>query len=410
MKMLFLRTLSLVFLLCLTSCAETKPEYIEGMINPGDEIDGMLFTTVDEIDWDYSLGILCDRGSAEVSEMSSTMDCFTSPGGIVFFGNCNGILHGDPNKAGDAWEDFNLRVTFDDQELNLPLFGYIDDDTGGSGEEKYLRVWNLLVENITAGSHTIQCIQGNEGETDTRTYHLQVSAQPEIYPSLEIDAPHHINPYTSEKANINYLLYLPSEYGENPEREWPLLIYLHGMTRVNTSVNLLRNDYPLKTLAEQDYFPFIVLAPLGRGGYEFWAKDEMTDSVLTLIDEVEYVLSVDADRIYLTGESAGGNGAWEIGVRHPDLFAALVSISGYYGWPVSVPDNICDLKKVPVWAFHGAEDELIPLDAEQMLVDALKACGGDVRFTVFPDIGHDLRTEQVYTSELYAWLLEQSRK
>ncbi len=179
---------------------------------------------------------------------------------------------------------------------------------------------------------------------------------------------------------------------------------------MNNSVKLLPNVYPLSTLADQKDFPFIVVAPQGTGEYEFWAKDEMVNSIMTLLDEVQGVLSVDSNRICLTGESAGGNGTWSIGVRHPERFAALAPMMGYYGWPPTVPENICDLANVPVWAFHGAEDEIIPLEAEQDLVDALKACGGDVQFTVFPDVGHDLSSEQVYNSELYEWLLEQSLK
>jgi len=119
---------------------------------------------------------------------------------------------------------------------------------------------------------------------------------------------------------------------------------------------------------------------------------------------------VDANRIYLTGGSAGGNGTWSIGVRHPERFAALVSFMGYYGWPPSVPENICDLVDVPVQAFHGVNDELIPLDAEQILVDALKTCGGNVQLTIFPDAGHDIAAERIYTPELYNWLLEQTLK
>jgi len=99
-----------------------------------------------------------------------------------------------------------------------------------------------------------------------------------------------------------------------------------------------------------------------------------------------------------------------IGLRHPDRFAALVPVMGYYVWPFEVPENICDLVEVPVWAFHGAKDELIPLDEEQSIVDALETCGGDVQFTVFPDAGHDLDIQRVYTSELYTWLLEQTLK
>ena len=114
-----------------------------------------------------------------------------------------------------------------------------------------------------------------------------------------------INPYTSEKANLNYLLYIPEGYGLNPEQKWPLLIYLHGMSRVNTSVQVLRNDYPLNTLSDRDDFPFILVAPQGTGEYEFWATDKMANSIMTLLDEIQGILSVDPDRIYLTGGSAG---------------------------------------------------------------------------------------------------------
>ena len=99
-----------------------------------------------------------------------------------------------------------------------------------------------------------------------------------------------------------------------------------------------------------------------------------------------------------------------IGLHHLDRFAALVPVMGYYGWPFTVPENICDLVEVPVWAFHGAKDDVIPLEAESIIVDALKACGGKVQFTVFPDAGHDLVLQRVYTPELYTWLLEQTLK
>jgi predicted peptidase len=258
--------------------------------------------------------------------------------------------------------------------------------------------------------HIVECKEEENGVTYTGDFVFTVSDQPETFPALSAEAPHRIHPYTSEKANLNYLLYIPGEYGVDPERKWPLLVYLHGMDRVNKSVTLLQNDYPLSTLTNQDYFPFIVVAPQGTGEYEFWATDEMVNSIMTLLDEVQGILLVDPNRIYLTGVSAGGNGTWSIGVRHPERFAAMVSVMGYYGWPPTMPENICDLADVPVRAFHGAKDELIPLDAEQKLVDALQACGGDVQITIFPDVGHDLKSEQVYTPELYKWLLEQSLK
>jgi len=404
-------SLSLIALLVIifSACARNKSNNAEGVINPGDEIDGMVFTTADEIDWDLSLSFLCDFDSIEETDTSPTIDCFSSPGSSVFFGNFSGIPYNNPKEVDEPWNEIKSEVTFDGRPLNLQAFGYMEIELY-EAEWKYARIWNLIVDNIMPGRHIIQTKWEEADEIQTNTYVFTIADKPETFSTLSTEVTPGLQFHTSQKANLNFILYIPRDYGENPAQKWPLLIYLHGMDRVNTSVEVLKNDYPLNDLDDQDDFPFIVVAPQGTGEYEFWATDEMVNSIMTLLDEIESTLSMDADRIYLTGVSAGGNGTWSIGVRHPERFAALVSSMGYYGWPPSVPENICDLLDVPVRAFHGANDELIPLDAEQKLVDALKACGGNVQFTVFLDIGHDIEAERVYTPELYQWLLEQTIK
>jgi len=379
------------------------------MINPGDEMNGMVFTITDEIDWDLSLAFLCDFGSIEDTDTSPTIACVASPGSSVFFGNFSGIPYNNPEEADEPWKEIKSEVTFDGQTLNLPAFGYMEIELNGA-EWKYARIWNLMVDHISPGKHTIRTIWEEGDETQTNTYVFTVAEKPGTFQILSTDVTSGLQFHTSEKANINYILYIPGDYGENSAQKWPVLIYLHGMDRVNTSVEVLQNDFPLNALDNQDDFPFIVVAPQGTGEYEFWATDEMVNSIMALLDEIETMLLVDANRIYLTGGSAGGNGTWSIGVRHPERFAALVSFMGYYGWPPSVPENICDLVDVPVQAFHGVNDELIPLDAEQILVDALKTCGGNVQLTIFPDAGHDIAAERIYTPELYNWLLEQTLK
>jgi poly(3-hydroxybutyrate) depolymerase len=327
----------------------------------------------------------------------------------VFFGNCIGILFDTQAEVKQTWEALKSEVSFDGQPVNLGAFGFIDTDYP-EPEAKYLRMWNLSIENISPGVHTIECWNQEEGVTGSGSYSFTVSEQPETFPSLTSDVNQRIQILSAENSKLNFVLYVPGEYGKDPEREWPLMVVLHGMDRVNKSVTLLQNDFPFDKLANQDYFPMIVVAPQGTGEYEFWAEDEMVQSILDLMDEIQAALQVDPNRIYLTGISAGGNGTWSIGVRHPDRFAALIPVMGYFGWPTSVPENICDLKDVPVRAFHGARDELIPLEAEQKLVDALQACGGEVQMTVYQDIGHDVSMEQVFTPELYQWLLNQSRE
>jgi dipeptidyl aminopeptidase/acylaminoacyl peptidase len=65
---------------------------------------------------------------------------------------------------------------------------------------------------------------------------------------------------------------------------------------------------------------------------------------------------------------------------------------------------------VAVWAFHGAKDEAVPLRASEQMVDALKAAGADVKFTVYPNTGHDAWTPAYDDPELYTWLLAQKRR
>jgi predicted peptidase len=97
-------------------------------------------------------------------------------------------------------------------------------------------------------------------------------------------------------------------------------------------------------------------------------------------------------------------------LSHPEYFAALAPVGGYFGYPFEVPENICDLKDVPVWAFHGGRDPAVPVEVEQKLVDALSACGGNARMTVSPDMKNDV-PYNVYTDpELYEWLSSNSRE
>jgi predicted peptidase len=122
------------------------------------------------------------------------------------------------------------------------------------------------------------------------------------------------------------------------------------------------------------------------------------------------VYNVDADRIYLTGISNGGFGAWHLALRNPELFAAVVPIAGGYK-PDSeeIPNNICDLKNVPIWIFHGAKDMVVPPYQSESLVNALKACDGQVQFTLYPDADHDSWTRTYDNPELYSWLLDHNK-
>jgi predicted peptidase len=154
-----------------------------------------------------------------------------------------------------------------------------------------------------------------------------------------------------------------------------------------------------KVVEERD-IPFIVVSPQCPAG-EFWSADVLS----ALLDEVISNYGVDTDRIYVTGLSMGGFGTWLLAIAQPQRFAAIAPICGG-----GLPEKACLIKDLPVWAFHGAKDELVPIQRTQEMVEALQECGGNVRFTVYPEAGHDSWTQTYDNLELYDWFLQHARR
>ncbi len=96
----------------------------------------------------------------------------------------------------------------------------------------------------------------------------------------------------------------------------------------------------------------------------------------------------------------GGYGTWHLAASYPEYFAAIAPICG-----AGDPERAAALRDVPVWAFHGAQDEVVPLDSQQQMVGTLKKAGGNVRFTIYPEAGHDSWTVTYDNPEFYKWLL-----
>lgn len=220
---------------------------------------------------------------------------------------------------------------------------------------------------------------------------------------VQIEAANNI----TKTVEVNYLLYLPGDYGKDPQQKWPLILFLHGSGERGSDLELLKTQPLPKTLDQQKDFPFIVVSPQLPLAMGNWS--DLIDPVNVLVDQIQATYSVDTQRVYLTGLSMGGFGTWEFALRYPRRFAAIVPIAGGYRHQSNaIPEKICDLKDLPVWVFHGARDiNVVPSQSEDM-VDALKACGGNVKFTLYPDADHGASWTRAYADpELYKWLLEQ---
>ena len=218
--------------------------------------------------------------------------------------------------------------------------------------------------------------------------------------------------YTSGtgRSRVNYLLFLPEDYDKEPDRQWPLMLFLHGVAKRGDhlqELELLKKDGPPMLVEQQPDFPFIVLSPQCPSNSSW---EHQLGKLDALLDEIVETYAVDTNRIVLTGLSMGGFGAWHLALRNPTRFAAVVPIAGGYVFGSDeVPDNICDLKDAPIWVFHGAKDEAVSPEQSQVMVDALQGCPGNVKFTLYPDAAHDQSWKLAYSDpDLYEWLLQQT--
>lgn len=194
-----------------------------------------------------------------------------------------------------------------------------------------------------------------------------------------------------------YLLYLPDTYEEKDE--WPVLIWLHGRSLRGDNLSKLRRYGPPSFLDERPDFPFVTICPQLPDGS--WPAE----SLGRLLDEILDTYKVDNDRVYLSGVSLGAIGAWTFANAYPDRFAALVPVCAH--GPASAGERLINL---PIWAFHGDADKIVPIDPHQELIESVNSNGGNAKLTVIPGGTHGSIITPVYQREdLYEWMLEQER-
>jgi predicted esterase len=194
---------------------------------------------------------------------------------------------------------------------------------------------------------------------------------------------------------IKYLLYLPDNYKQDEQQKFPVVLFLHGSGERGDDVNKVAINGLPKMIAQGKKFPFIVISPQVPNG-EGW---EPTD-LFRLMNNIKAKYRIDEDRLYLTGLSMGGYGCWEMAMKYPQMFAAIVPICG--GGDTS---KVWKIRHTPIWVFHGGKDNIVPLKSSQDMVDALKPINPDVKFTIFPNDGHDSWTSAYNTDSLYTWLM-----
>lgn len=200
---------------------------------------------------------------------------------------------------------------------------------------------------------------------------------------------------------FDYLLYLPKGYEAGGS--WPLILFLHGAGERGHDLTLLNKNPLPKLLVGESDLPFVVVSPQCPED-NWWPM--MVDDLTVLLDDIMARYRIDPQRVYLTGLSMGGFGTWALACAHPERFAAIAPICGGIYGPTSA---VQVLKDVPVWAFHGALDPVVPVESSEKLIDELRQVGGNVRLTVYPDLQHDAWTVTYNNPELYDWFLSHTK-
>ncbi len=234
------------------------------------------------------------------------------------------------------------------------------------------------------------------------------SAQPEPMAKTN-QTPQLFTKQIVQNLEARYLLFLPADYKAKPRQRWPMILFLHGAGERGSNVWKVAVHGPPKIVKDKPDFPFILVSPQCPVG-ETWSVEVL----LNLLDEITSTYRVDTNRIYLTGLSMGGYGTWKLGLLYPERFAAMAPICGggeILNVLLANRTKADAVKSMGIWAFHGGQDPVVPVEESERMIQALKRIGcKDVKLTVYPEAKHDSWTETYNNPEFYDWLLAHSRR
>ena len=219
----------------------------------------------------------------------------------------------------------------------------------------------------------------------------------------------------AKTLNPQYLVFSPKQ---TPDGTVPLVIYLHGAGGVGDNIQKIRGQagQVWKGIEKFKKSPCIVVAPQAskkareNGG---WVPDDLN----ILLGHLKATLKVDEKRIYLTGNSMGGYGSWVWGGHNPEHFAAIAPVSGGIGpgGPKDVTPDVdkwaANLAKVPVFAFAGGKDRVVPAERSERMIAAIQKAGGKkAKIRIHPNEGHGAGRVVFGSAECYEWIFSKKRQ
>jgi len=228
-------------------------------------------------------------------------------------------------------------------------------------------------------------------------------------------------------VEYRYTVYVPRDF--DPNRKWPVVLTLHGGGEYGSDgIGITAGSFAQTIRRRPEQMPAIVVfAQAHADGTPGWQR-QGGEAALKAVDSAVAEFHGDLARIYLTGFSAGGNGAWFLAFHEPKRFAAMIVASGFVSdftgvqshlfYPAIVgmgPDRFDivarQLKDLPIWIVHGDADKNVSVEESRHMAAALAALKADVRYTELPGVDHNGAGQRAFADpEIAAWLLAQRRR
>lgn len=202
----------------------------------------------------------------------------------------------------------------------------------------------------------------------------------------------------NQKYTLDALLFTPNEIQD----DLPLIVYLHGAGERGENIeHLYRHGVPNLIKSGKEIPAFVLCPQCPR--YFVW--NNIVEKVKAIIDLIVKEYKIPKDRIVITGSSMGGFGTWEMGLTYPNFFAGIAPVAGGgLSW------RCAKLITTPVKAYHGKDDNSVPLCYSTLMVDAVNAHGGNAELVVLDGFGHNDGIYHAYfNTDLIDWLLNQRR-
>ncbi|MCU0782029.1 MAG: prolyl oligopeptidase family serine peptidase [Akkermansiaceae bacterium] len=201
-----------------------------------------------------------------------------------------------------------------------------------------------------------------------------------------------------------------------PDATYPLVLFLHGAGErgSDNTAQLKHGVRAILKAAEKLNQPCFLIAPQcppdrwwtprGPRANDQHHNQAPLDAVIALVTDTLKRHPVDPARVYVTGLSMGGYGTWHLLASQPDLFAAAIPICGG-----GDPGKAVSFKAVPIWAFHGEADPVVPVKTTREMIAALEQAGGKPKATYYPGVAHDSWTATYDNTEVLKWLFAQRK-